>query len=318
MIAPTSAATVPAFRGSPPTLLTKDTSLLPPPSTTALAADAMSTLYLLMSKQRDRDMVSGQAQVALEHRQAMNDLAAQSKALKDQVDAENTAATWGVFAKVAAVIVTVVSAVASVFTCGAASGLLVASAFLSAAAFTESEVHVVGKLSGSDAASTGTSIGLGVASAICSFGATAAGSGAGVAAQAGATVAQVAATSVATSAQAAGTVAASATSVATTVTGCSIATSKLVAGAANIVSGAAQVAQGAADVGTAAWSYAGAEAATDAKQASVHEAKMNRLTDWILSAAKEADKSHERALSTLQGAMQTKGQTLVTASSVRV
>lgn len=268
-------------------------SLLANPAPDADPSAGLTMLYQLMSQRRASSLTSGEAQVQVHKHAKEADLAAKAQALVDQQDAKDSAERWGVFSKVASVVVTVVSAVAAVFTCGAASGLLVASVALSAMAFAEQQFHVVGTLTKSDAASTGTSIGFGVASAICSFGATAAASGAAVGAQAGASVGMA-------------------------VTGCGQATSRVIAGAAQVTSGVGQVVQGATQVGSAAWSHAAAEVEIDGKMAEQHEAHMERLIAWVIDGVKETSKSQERALGTLQGAIQTNQQTLVIASSIRV
>lgn len=284
--------------------------LLPTPSPDADPSAGMALLYKLMSERRDGDLTRGEAQVAVDKRQKEADLAASAQALANQQDAKDSAERWGVFSKVASVVVTVVSAVAACFTCGAASGLLVASVCLSAAAFAEQQFHVVGTITNSDAASTGTSIGLGVLSAICSFGATAASSGAAVGAQAGATIAEA-------GAQAGQTTAQTSASVGMAVTGCTQATSKVIAGAAEVTEGVGQVVQGATQVGSAAWSYAASEDAIDGKQAEQHAQRLDRLIAWVIDGVKETSKSHERALQTLHGAIQTKDQTLVMTGSMR-
>ncbi len=268
---------------------TTSPALISPPSSNADPSAGMTLLYELMSRSRDTNLKLGETQVLAHKREKEADLAREAKAVADQEDAKETAATWGVFSKVASVVVTVISAVAACFTCGAASGLLVASVCLSAMAFAEQQFHVVGTLSGSETASTGTSIGLGVAAAICSLGASAVGTGA----QAAASVGMV-------------------------VTGCSSAASKAVVGGAQIAAGVAQVVQGATQIGSAAWNYASAEDAIDGKQAGQHAAKMDRLVGWLIDGIKETSKSHDRALQTLQGAINTNGQTLVMASSMRV
>jgi len=76
-----------------------------------------------------------------------------------------------------------------------------------------------------------------------------------------------------------------------------------------------------AAVGNTAASFYSAdsvEAQADAKVAQQQMARIDRLIQWVIDGVKETDGSHKRAMETLQGAMQTQGQTLVIASSMRV
>jgi hypothetical protein len=58
------------------------------------------------------------------------------------------------------------------------------------------------------------------------------------------------------------------------------------------------------------------QASADAEAARQRGERMEELTKWIVDELKDDDKSHERALQTLQGAMQTNDQTAVLAASV--
>jgi hypothetical protein len=59
----------------------------------------------------------------------------------------------------------------------------------------------------------------------------------------------------------------------------------------------------------------GQRARASAKAATNQTKRTDELTSWLVANIKELDKSQSRAMTTLQGAMNTNGQTLVTASS---
>ncbi len=299
-------------------------SLLSSPCADADPSAGMAMLMKLMMQARERNLSQGQTEVQVNKHAKEAELAKQAAALKDQQDAADSAATWGVFGKIASVVALAVSAVAAVFTCGAGSALLVAAVALSAAAFAEQQFHIVGTLTHSDAASAGTSITLGVLSAICSFGASAIAIGASGAANGAATGASVSAKAAQAGAQAsvtAGHAAETATqataSIGMNVFGCTAAASKAISVGSGVVNGGLQIVQGGLSAGSAAWNYASAEDAIDGKAAQQQAERIDRLIAWVIDGVKEASKSTERATQSLQGAMQTKNQTLVMASSLR-
>ena len=71
-------------------------------------------------------------------------------------------------------------------------------------------------------------------------------------------------------------------------------------------------------IGTSQCAADAVDAQANAKVAKQQMAKLDRLIQWVIDGVKETDGSHKRAMETLQGAMQTQGQTLVVASSMRV
>ncbi len=263
-------------------------SVLPAPRALAGPNGRMDALYTLIAERREAGTRAGQSQVEMHRKSERAEMAAANAALGEQIDAENKAETWGTLAKVASAVVTAASAVAAVCSCGAASGLLVASVCLSSAAFAEQQFHVVTQLSQSETAGAATSAGLAIASAACSLGGTLAAS----AAQAGA------------SAGAAGASAASATT-------------KSVTTAASLTASAGQLTGGGARVATAAYGYAAAESGLDARRADQHAERMSALATWVMGTMKEAATSHERALKTLAGAMKTQSDATAIAGALR-
>jgi len=306
----------------------------------AAGGDPMTMLYELISKQRNNDMESGKA--GIEHNRELQ----KAKQLKEeadfkkQEDAKQSAEAWGIFGKIASVIAIAVSAVASVCTCGAASGLCVAACALSALAFVDGQTQCLSKITGDPNASKWFDMGCGIGAAACTGGAGIAASGVGVAAQ----VLEVAGSAckvgqeviantsddknwqyvamglgfagmVGDASLALGGAAKAAGEAGKSVADATKTTVRSIAGATEAVVG------GAAGVGTIVQSQYEASAMdfeTDAKEAQMRIAHLQQLVDWAVDGIKETDKSHERALKTLTGAIQTKGQTLVAASSMRV
>ena len=331
-----------------------------------------------MSKLGETSIRSGEACVNGQSTERKRLAAQELEAHAEQRDAEESAKTWGILGKVASVIAIAVSAVASVFSCGAASCLLVASCALSAMAFVEGETHALGKLTGNEDNSKWFTLGLGVSSALC-------GGAAGIVSSTatfGAKVVEVGAETAKISSEVVGsTVTSSEGSTAAMVLGIGGA----VAGGAASVANAVKAGQAAAQAGSEALSKStesfstssktlarGANALSDCSEtlaksaatfstgariasASAHVvaatatataavgstaasfysadavdaqangkatkqqmARLDRLMQWVIDGVKETDGSHKRAMETLQGAMQTQGQTLVIASSMRV
>ena len=313
--------------------------------------DPMAVLYELISKQRNNDMDSGKAGV--EHNRELQK-AQQLKEqgdFKKQEDAKQSAEAWGIFGKVASLVAVAVSAVAAVFSCGAASALCVAACVLSAAAFAEGESHVLLKLTNNPDVEKAFQMGCGIGAALCSGGAGIAATGVGLAGQ----VAEVAGAAAKVGQEVVSNVTtdkgwgyvAMGLGMAGAVGDMGFALSSALKGAASIAKGAADTAKAtaattkmtlveAAKISAAAVSFAAGTASgvgaivssqydaasidfeADAKQAQMRIAHLQQLVEWAVDGIKETDKSHERALKTLTGAIQTKGQTLVAASAMRV
>jgi hypothetical protein len=87
---------------------------------------------------------------------------------------------------------------------------------------------------------------------------------------------------------------------------------------ATATSGAARVVAGGAHIRNGEFAANAQDAAADAQQAKDRSQRMDQLTKWVIDELKDDDKSHQRALQTLQGAMQTNNQTAVIASSLPV
>jgi len=137
-----------------------------PQPTTSMSGDPMAALYELMSKQRSNDMKSGEASVEHNHELQKAQALKQEADFKKQEDAERGAAAWGIFGKIASVIAIAVSAVASVCSCGAASGLCAAACVLSTLAFAEGETHVLTKLTNNPDVEKAFQFGCGIAAAL--------------------------------------------------------------------------------------------------------------------------------------------------------
>ncbi len=311
-------------------------SLLPPPSSDAMPADGMSMIYQLMQKQRETNLDMGKQQVESRKADKEIQMAAQAKALADEADAKESAEKWGILGKVASVIAIAVSAVASVFSCGAASGLLVAATVLSTMAFVEGETHALGKMTGDVENSKWFTLGLGVASAICSGGAGIAASTTTVATkvvevsgEASSIAGQVVGTAdsskeagyVSMGLGAAGAVAGGGAGIAGAAQGASRGVSKAAVVMKEVAAGVElgnSVVAATGTIGTSQCAADAVDAQANAKVAKQQMAKLDRLIQWVIDGVKETDGSHKRAMETLQGAMQTQGQTLVVASSMRV
>jgi hypothetical protein len=330
-------------------------SLMPEPSVPldASGGDPMAALYAIMAKQRTNDMASGKAGVEHNHEMQKAQMLKEQEDFKKQEDAKNSAAAWGIFGKIASIVAIAVSAVVSAVSCGAASALCAGACALSAAAFVEGETHCLAKMTGDPNVGKWFQMGCGIGAALCSGGAGLAATGAGIVGQ----VAEVAGSAckigqevisntstdknwgyVAMALGVAGSVgdvtfAASAalnaassvasgvgTAVKECLDGVQSTTSlvQTVKVAAAVTSFAAGVSGGVATIVSSQYQADSINDDADAKQAQMRIAHLQQLTSWAIDGIKETDKSHERALGTLQGAMQTKGQTLVVASAMKV
>ena len=93
------------------------------------------------------------------------------------------------------------------------------------------------------------------------------------------------------------------------------AASSAVAASADVVKGTAEVGQGISTIVSSQYDADATDRMADAKQAQLAIKDMQQLTELVIDGLKELDSSHKRALQTLQGAMQTQGQTLMVASA---
>ncbi len=310
--------------------------LMPDPSPLApLPTDGMSMLYALLSKQRATNMSSGEARVAQHAQMEKAEENQQLDALKKQQEAQDNAATWGIFGKVASVVAIAVSAVAAVLSCGAGSALCVAACAISVCAFAEGEAQVLTKLTGDPNAEKAFQITAGILSAVCSGGAgiaNLAAAGAKTAIGVLGSVGQIASASCQIGQESLSAVndkgfqdAAMAFGIAGSV--CALTGSvggvgnagKSAAGAvkatADVVNGAVEVGNGVTTIVASQYTADATDRGADAKQAQLAIAHLQQLTQWVIDGVKDTDKSHERALRTLSGAIQTQAQTLVIASA---
>ncbi len=305
--------------------------------------DPMSMIYELMSKQRNNDMASGEAGVvnnrALEKAQMLK----QADDLRKQEESKANAATWGIFAKIASVIAIAVSAVASAFTGGAATGLCVAACALSALAFAEGEAHILTDITHDPNVEKAFQVTVGILAAACSCGAGAAnlvtGAAKTVIQEVGAG-AQIVGASCQIGQQAlsldndkgvqdfamalgfagaacsiVGSLGSIGTGVSKAAGAAASASKKVIQATAEVTSGVAEVGAGVAEVGSSEYQADATDRLADAKSAQLAIARLEQLTSLLIDGVKETDSSHERALQTLQGAMQTQAQTLVIASA---
>jgi hypothetical protein len=83
-------------------------------------------------------------------------------------------------------------------------------------------------------------------------------------------------------------------------------------------SGGADVVAGGAHIRNGDFAAKAQDAAADAEGAKQRSERLDQLTTWIIDELKDSDKSHERAMQSVQGAMQTNDQTAVIAASVSV
>ncbi len=336
-----------------PTTPSQSPPLMPEPQTDSAAGDPMSLLYDLISKQRNNDMASGKANV--EHNRETQKAATlkQEADFKKQKDAENSAKAWGIFGKIASCIAIAVSAVAAVCSCGAASGLCVAACVLSTVAFAESEGHVLTTLTGNPDVEKAFQMGCGIAAALCSggaglasLGANAVAGGAQIASAAckitqevvsncatgdaaqyvamafgiGSAVASLgggiaSATGFGSAAKSAADTATSTADAAQSVSSTTHNVTGMVSSVNDFVKGAGEVTAGVGAIGVAMYQADATDRGTDAKQAGMQIDQLQQLASWVIDGIKSTDKSHERALQTLSGAMQTQAQTLVVASA---
>ena len=321
--------------------------LMPEPQPMSDAGgDPMAVLYELISKQRNNDTESGKAGVEHNRELQKAQQLEEEADFKKQEDAEQSSKMWGIFAKVASLVAVAVSAVAAAFSGGAASALCVAACILSAAAFAEGESHVLLKLTNNPDVEKAFQMGCGIGAALCSGGAGIAATGAGIVGQvaevagAAAKVGQEVVSNVTTDkgwgyvamglgmAGAAGDMGFAlssaingAASVATAAADTAKTSATLVEGAkvtAAVVSCAAGTAAGVGTIVSSQFDAASIDFEADGKQAQMRIAHLQQLVEWAVDGIKETDKSHERALKTLSGAIQTKGQTLTMASAMRV
>jgi hypothetical protein len=276
----------------------------------SVGGDPMSMIYALISKQRSNDMKRGEANVSHNRELAKAQLLKEQADFKKQEDDKANAAAWGIFGKIASCVAIAVSAVAAVCSCGAASALCVGACALSALAFADGETQCLSKLTGDPNASKWFDMGCGIGAALCTGGAGIAASGISV----GAKVLEVAGSAckiaqqvIANSTNDQGWqyaamglgVAGAIGDVSMCFGGAANATSSIFGAATKTVKAAAGVTeavaaggQGVATIGSSEYEAAAID----------HEANAK-------------DKSHERALRTLSGAIQTQAQTLVIASA---
>jgi Secretion system effector C (SseC) like family len=326
--APLPASQPPASGSTPP-------PVMPEPQTSLgnLAnADMMSAIYALMSKQRSTDMTAAKANVNANGAIQKAEQTEQQQAIVKQEQAEQSAAQWGLFGKIASVIAIAVSAVASVCSCGAASALCAAACILSATAFVEGQTNVLTKITGNPDVDKAFQIGCGIAAACCSGGAGIATLGSSVVVGAsqilssGAKVGQEvlgsindsgcqeAALAVGIGGAVAGAIG-SFGAIGNVGTAAASTAGTVVKAATDATNGAAEIGAGVATVVEAQYDADATDRTADAKQDQQIIDRFQQLTQFVIDGAKTTDDAHKQALQTLTGAMQTQDQTLVIAST---
>ena len=258
--------------------------LLPIPNSGDGQTDAMSWLYLFISKQKSLDVSSGKS--TIENTQRMRDEAykQEMEAIKQAVEAAEHSSFWDSIASVALDIGKVAAVVGSVAvavgTCGAGvvGVIAVVGAVLSSASFVEGEAHVLEKLGVDAGVASWIDVGLSLAGAACSGGAGLA-SGAGAVAGEASTLQKVVTTS--------GDVA------------------TVAAGTATVAGGAAKIASG---------QYAGdqQDALADSAEARMTMDRLQRFLLTMMADLKASQESDDSTLGALRGALNTKGETLST------
>lgn len=285
-----SSATSSIDQGPPPaSAIETGASLLPTP-TGEPQTDAMSWLYLFLSKQQSLDVSSGTDTIT--NNQKLRDQAYKQEmdAIKASVEASEHSSFWSSVASVALDVGKVAAVVGSVAVAVATGGagvvavLAVAGAVLSTAGFAEGELHILEKMGVSDGTAQWIGIGLSVAGAACSGGAGIAASGADAADDAS-TAQKLAATAGKT---------------------------------ASAASGVATAAGGAAKI--EAGSYAGDQQddLADAMKAQFDQQKLLRLINSMIDDLKASSDADDSQLSALRGALQIKGDTMLAATTLRV
>jgi hypothetical protein len=276
---------------SPPAAAVIDPAdLLPLPSSSDAQTDAMSWLYLFISKQKSLDVSSGKS--TIENTQRMRDEAYKQEleAIKQAAEAAQSGGFWDSIASVALDIGKLAAVVASVAVAVGTGGVglvavvAVAGAVLSTAAFVEGEAHVLQKLGVDEGTASWIGVGLAIGGAACSGGAGLA-SGAGAAAGEASMLQKVATTS---------------------------------GDVACVASGTATAAGGAAKI--VAGQYAGdqADALADSMEAQMTQQRLQRFLLSMFADLKASQESDDSTLGALRGALESKAETLLTTTTMRV
>jgi hypothetical protein len=282
--------------------------------------DAMSALYMALSQMRNTTLTNSKDRVAEDQKIREDALNDEIAAIKRQEDAAKNGAFWqdveNAVMTVAQVALAVGAVAGTVATAGAASPLLVCAALaLSAGGMVVSETKAFGDASGGVAAAleiTGgvLTFGVGLATALAPAASTVTSTAASTVASTATSAAASAAESTAGSA-AASTVAADAATSGSDLLG-------TVSTSASALGGGAEVVGGAVHIGVGAYAADAQNAAADAQQARHRMERMERIVRAVIDDAKDQDKSHERTLGSIQGAIQTNDQTAVIAASISV
>ncbi|HKO52313.1 MAG TPA: hypothetical protein VJV79_31610 [Polyangiaceae bacterium] len=275
---------------SPAAATTADAvELLPLPNGGDAQTDAMTWLYLFVSKQKSLDVSSGKS--TIENTQRMRDEAYKQEleAIKQAVEAAEHSSFWDSLASVALDIGKVAAIVGSVAVAVGTGGagivgvIAVAGALLSTASFVEGEAHVLSKLGVDEGTASWIGVGLAIGGAACS-------GGAGLVAGAGSGVAQ----------------ASTLQKVATTS-----------GDVASVASGAATAAGGAAKIASKQYAGDQTDALADATGAQMIQGRLQRFLLMMLADLKAAQESDDATLGALRGALKAKAETLVLTTTMR-
>jgi hypothetical protein len=303
-------------------------SLLPPPAPLAAEqlGDAMAMLYATMAKQRDAQAADGklaaESTLAEKHR-AIDEM---QKKLQEKIDAANNPFGW--LMDLFKAIAMAASAIVSVCTCGAASGILAGTAIaISAASMVMEKTGALeglspelGAILGGAAKILGAVLSMNVVGLV---GESVQTTGA-VMSLAGKATGEEWATYVGMGASMAGGVTSGIGALGSASGGTTV-LEGLVKGdadtlrtventlsrGASLVSFGAQVGGGISDIGAGLEEHDRLEAEAGVVGARARAQRLQRLVDTLIAGMKETQESHQRATKSLQGAMETCSQTAV-------
>ena len=256
-------------------------TLLPTPSGDA-QTDAMSWLYVFISKQQSLDVGNGKDNINSAQRSRDEAYKQEMEAIRAAVEAAKHHSFWDSVASIALTVGKVAAVVGSIALAvgtggaGVVAVLAVAGAVLSTAGFVQSETHVLEKMGVDEGTATWVGIGLSVGGAACS-------GGAGLLSSAGETAAGA----------------------------------STVFKVSSAASGVALVAGGAAKIESGHYAGEQADDLAEALKAQLEQARLQRMLMMMLDDLQASQDSDDKTLGTLRGALNTKGETLVLTTTMR-
>lgn len=271
-------------------------SLLPVPLD--VGGDAMMALMVLMSKGREVGKQVAQARVSSNNRERKEAIARELQAYQEAARARESGGFWGkvkstcsTLCKVAAVVGAAAAAVSTAGT-GAPFALALAGAALSAGGFALGETKVLQEMGLSDSQAAWVEFGVSLGGAACTLGSSLA---------AGAVASK------------AGDAAAKAGDGGDKV----FKALKVTQLGAGVVQGTAGIAGGVATIKAGDYEADATDHLADALAQQLAREKLERMLRQLLGELEQDDKSAERAIGSLRGAIETRGNTLMAASMMR-